>query len=199
MRRSPFRTSRFRLALAGALSALAVSGAVSTASAHEYYPGWIQDHLVSSCAPSCTLCHTSPLGGQETVRTSSGDYVDGTNPSHRGYGLFVDNLAAAGPVSWPTDEKAFDAKLDALAKGPCQKDATSDGIACDSDGDGQGDIVELKAGNDPDTVGTGPECPKYGCGASIGSLPHDGDTSGRAAATMAALGVMLVLARRIRR
>ncbi len=199
MRRSSSRTSRFRLGLAGALSALAITGKVSTAAAHDYYPGWIQEHLSSGCAPQCTLCHTSPLGGQETVRQSAtGDYVDGTNKSHRGYGLFVENLRAAG-TKWPTDQKAFNAMLDALAKGPCQPGETSDGIACDSDGDGDGDIIELKAGNDPDIVGAGPECPKYGCGASIGSLPHDADKSGHAAATLAALGAMLVLARRMRR
>src|SRR5262249_22492314 len=102
MRRSSSRTSRIRLGLAAALSAVAVTGSVSTAAAHDYYPEWIQEHFGSSCAPQCTLCHTSPFGGQDTVREApSGLYIDGDKPSHRGYGVFVVNLGYAAVDGWP--------------------------------------------------------------------------------------------------
>jgi hypothetical protein len=204
MRRPSSRSSRLGLALAGALSALAVTGSVSTAAAHSWYPGWIQEHFAVGCAPQCTLCHTNPQGGQDYLKGSE-VYVDGTKPSHRGYGVFVSNFYESLPKTWPDSkgQVAFEAKLKALQTQACQTDVAkgdiSDTAACDSDGDGTSDYAELALGNDPDTVGAGPECPKYGCGASIGSLPHDADKSGRAGAVMAALGVMLVLARRFRR
>lgn len=208
MQRLPSRASRFGLAFACALSALAVTGATSTASAHKWFPGWIQEHYPQAgCAPQCTLCHTTPAGGEGTTKDSKA-YVDGTTPSHRGYGVFVVNLGAVGPSSFPEYDNAqshaiFDAKLDALAKEPCQDTAAAGNIEdtglCDSDGDGKLDFEELGLGNDPDTPGDGPECPKYGCGASIGRLPREESNSGRAGAVMAALGVALVLGRRLRR
>jgi hypothetical protein len=201
--------SPFRVALMSALGALAVMGSASTAAAHSWYPGWIQEHYGVGCAPSCLLCHTDPLGGKDKVKQPVQDgYIDGAKPSHRGFGVFVSNWTTMSPTGWPgsqsaQDQKEFFAKFDSLAKQPCQTqmalgDTTDMGV-CDSDGDSKPDWQELSVGNDPDTVGPGPECPKYGCGAHIGTLPQDPGMSGRGVATMTALGVMLVLARRIRR
>jgi hypothetical protein len=65
------------------------------------------------------------------------------------------------------------------------------------------DWEELSAqpARDPDVsgVGNGAICPAYGCGASIGTLPRDADANDRAGALIAAFGVALVLARRVRR
>jgi hypothetical protein len=208
MRRFSSRAPRLGLAFACALSALAVTGATSTASAHKWFPGWIQEHLLAGCAPQCTLCHTTPAGGEGTSKTSGPTYVDDGKPSHRGFGVFVVNFGLVGPTGIPETDtaenrKIFEAKLDALAKEPCQTDAmlgdVTDMAACDSDGDGALDYDELKAGNDADTPGAGAECPKYGCGASISRLPREESNGGRAGAVMAALGVGLVLARRMRR
>ena len=207
MRRLSSPPSRFRLALAGALGALAVTGSVSTAAAHDYYPGWIQEHFAVGCAPQCTLCHTNPQGGSEYLKGEGIEsYVDGAKPSRRGFGVFLSNFAVMVPAgAWPDEKKraAFDAKLKSLQTQACQTEMPKGDITdmrpCDSDGDGTSDYDELALGNDPDTVGAGPECPKYGCGAHIGTLPQDRGMSGRGVAAMAALGVMLVLARRIRR
>jgi len=162
---------------------------------------------VAGCAPQCTLCHTTPVGGEGTTKTAE-LYVDGDKPSNRGFGVFVSNFGTVGAAGIPETEtaqnqKIFNAKLDALATEPCQDDPTKGSVTdtrpCDSDGDGAFDYLELKEGNDADTSGAGAECPKYGCGASITRLPREESNSGRAGAVMAALGVALVLARRMRR
>ena len=65
----------------------------------------------------------------------------------------------------------------------------------DSDGDGVGDIDELKAGTDPNSSANADiatlQAPGYGCG---GTAPHGG--GGPAAAGAAALGWLLVRRRR---
>jgi hypothetical protein len=203
MLRLSFRASRFGVALAvGAL----VASSARTASAHKEFPGMIQEHFGSSCAPQCTLCHVTPTGGDDTLKISGDLYIDGMNPSHRGYGVFIANLKTRGVDALPTDATLL-AKLDLLKTEACNKDQskgdTTDMGPCDSDGDGMSDWEELAAqpARDPDVsgVGNGAICPTYGCGASIGTLPRDADATGRAGALMAALGVALVLARRVRR
>jgi len=204
MRRAPFPAHRFGIALARVAAGLAVVTAAGTASAEPEFPGMIQELFQSSCAPQCTLCHTSPQGGEATVKVGE-KYVDGTNPSHRGYGVFVANLGARGATALNKDTLV--AKLKLLKDDPCQKEealgSTADRGPCDSDGDGMSDYLELDSepARDPDVSGVGASsvCPAYGCGASIGTLPRDADATGRAGAVMAALGVALVLARRIRR
>jgi hypothetical protein len=201
MRRFPSPAPRFGLVLARAAAALAVVSAAGVASAEPEFPGIIQEHFAVGCAPQCTLCHTSPTGGENNLKGAE-KYVDGMNPSHRGYGVFISNLNARAPSGTPSPSN-LNAKLASLEKEPCNKEAamgsTADTGPCDSDGDGTSDFEELKKGYDPDTAGPGPECPAYGCGASIGTLPRDADANGRAGAVIAALGVALVLARRVRR
>ncbi|HEX5100536.1 MAG TPA: hypothetical protein VFV94_13600 [Polyangiaceae bacterium] len=204
MRRAPFPAHRFGVALTRLAAGLAVVAATATASAEPEFPGVIQELFQSSCAPQCTLCHTSPQGGEATVKFGE-KYVDGMNPSNRGFGVFVANLGARGNTVLNKDTLV--AKLKLLKTDPCQKDAmlgsTADMRPCDTDGDGMSDYDELDSepARDPEVsgVGNGSVCPAYGCGASIGTLPRDADATGRAGAVMAALGVALVLARRVRR
>jgi len=205
MRRFPSGAHGLGTVLARAAAALFVVTAASTAAAEPEFPGIIQETFGSSCAPQCTLCHTSPQGGEATVK-SADFYVDGmTTPSHRGFGVFVANLGARGNTALTKDTLV--AKLKLLKTEACQKDKTrgsiDDTAPCDTDGDGMSDFDELDAepARDPEVsgVGNGAVCPAYGCGASIGTLPRDADTNGRAGALMAAFGVALVLARRARR
>ncbi len=205
MRRPGSRAPRFGCALAAAAFAVLFA---ATAAAHSDFPGIIQETFGSSCAPQCTLCHVNPAGG---LPLKVGEhYVDGMNPSHRGFGVFISNLAARPPSGTPTSANLA-AKLKALKGTPCNNDPTQGNVSdtgdCDTDGDGVTDFAELdeQPARDPDVSGAGNNsvCPSYGCGASssasIGTLPRDADATGRAAAVMAALGVALVLARRARR
>lgn len=114
--------------------------------------------------PACTLCHTSLAGGKGTVTTPFGVA-----------------MRSRGAVAY--DEAALKLALDALA-----------GENKDSDGDGTGDIAELKAGADPNVGAEGSETivPEYGCSAS--------PTGGMDAfATVAAAAAVSVLLRRRRR
>jgi len=201
MRRLGSRAQRFGCALAaGAFAVLSAA----TAAAHSDFPGIIQDTFGSSCAPQCTLCHVNPSGG---LPLKVGEhYVDGMNPSHRGYGVFISNLAARPPAGTPTSANLA-TKLRALKGTPCNNNSMEGSVVdtgdCDTDGDGVSDFAELDAepARDPDVSGVGNNsiCPSYGCGASIAALPRDADANGRAGALTAALGVALVLARRARR
>src|SRR5262249_59260271 len=94
----------------------------------------IRAHLSLSYTPACTLCHNGRGGGFGTVTAPSGK-------SMRAGGLVAQNLGS------------LDTALDALAA-----------EHTDSDGDGVGDIDELKAGSDPNVAGGGSAPPPtYGC------------------------------------
>jgi hypothetical protein len=98
------------------------------------YPPEIRAHLSLSYTPACTLCHNTPSGGFGTVTTPFGK-------SMMARGLVAQNLGS------------LDTALDALAA-----------EHTDSDGDGVGDIDELKAGSDPNVGGGGSVTPpSYGC------------------------------------
>jgi len=98
------------------------------------FPPEIRAHLSLSYTPACTLCHNTPSGGFGTVTTPFGQ-------SMRARGLVAQNLGS------------LDTALDALAA-----------EHTDSDGDGVGDIDELKAGSDPNVAGGGSATPPtYGC------------------------------------
>ena len=107
----------------------------------------LQSDLALAARPACLVCHVTPFGGSGTA----------TQP-------FVLSLFKRGFVLGDTASlKTAVAALEAEKK--------------DSDGDGTGDIAELRAGADPN-VGVGgvdPEFPEYGCSAQgsagTGSVP----------------------------
>lgn len=103
---------------------------------------------VSGPRPSCTVCHATNAGGSGTVTQATGIA-----------------LKAEGLVSSDTD--ALNAALDALET-----------AGTDSDGGGEGDVAELRAGTDPNDgtddgsdPGTTPtDTLKYGFGcAQVGA------------------------------
>jgi hypothetical protein len=125
------------------------------------YPPEVRAHLSLGYTPPCTLCHNTPSGGFGTVTTPFGK-------SMMARGLVAQNLSS------------LDTALDALAA-----------EHTDSDGDGVGDIDELKAGSDPNVAGGGAVTPPtYGCF----------DVSGQPASPLALLPLLLAwLLFRVRR
>jgi hypothetical protein len=112
---------------------------LSAAHASPDYPGHLQTEQGVPCAPPCTLCHDSNLGGTGTVTSDFGQ------------ALLARGLT--GGSSFDT----LDAALTALA---------DEGL--DGDGDGTPDVDELLSGDDPNVDG-GALCasplptPEYGC------------------------------------
>ncbi len=95
----------------------------------------LQSDLGLAKRPACTTCHETPNGGSGTA----------TQP-------FVLSLFKRGFVLG--DTASLKTAIAAL-----------EGEKTDSDGDGTGDIAELRAGGDPN-AGVGgevPEVPEYGC------------------------------------
>jgi hypothetical protein len=124
------------------------------------FPAVIHTHLSLSADPACALCHTNGITGFGTVTTPFGLTV------HKTYGAQSEN------------EPSLIAALDKMAD-----------AGVDSDGDGVGDIAELKAGTDPNVSSTGAGSTlglKYGCGADV--VPS----------LAAVLGVLVFAARRRR-
>jgi MYXO-CTERM domain-containing protein len=197
LRRSLLRVARrFAPGSAALLSLLAVT---PDAAAWPNYPGYIQNVLKMDCAPSCLLCHTDPEGGKDTVK---GLGLTTEIPPNAGVGVFVQNLIVmqsmtdpiSGPQATNPGESAMAAAIQGLRTLPCNTGGTE---PCDSDGDGTLDVVELEANQDPDTPGADSLCigPRYGCGARVApEAPRSSD----ATAFLAALGVALVLLRRLR-
>lgn len=109
---------------------------VAMAHASSTYPADVQSDLGMPCAPQCTLCHTSNVGGAGTV----------TQPF--GVAMMDRGLTGGGRASLLT------AALDAMATD-----------AIDSDGDGVADVDELADGGNPndDTVFCDVVTPSYGC------------------------------------
>ncbi|MEN9800564.1 MAG: hypothetical protein RL653_4261 [Pseudomonadota bacterium] len=133
------------------------------------FPSVAKDHLSLAQPPPCALCHTNGITGMGTVNTPVGS------------ALRAEGLQAGSDTSLTS---ALDALLSA---------------GTDSDGDGTGDIAELKAGRNPNvadgntadggtpatdggsSTGTTPP-PKFGCGANaapgaggllaLGALAH---------------------------
>ena len=104
------------------------------AHASSAFPGEVRSHLALSYTPDCGICHSNGQTGFGTVNTPFGT-------SMRSRGLMAGNTASV------------DAALDALAA-----------EHKDSDGDGVGDIDELKAGTNPNVAGGGNVPPvSYGC------------------------------------
>lgn len=139
--------SRFRSTPAWLFMAtvILVSSAPRSSGASPDYPGRIQQELDMPCAPSCTICHRDNRGGLGTVSQPFGKAM----------------MAAGLRFFAPQTINPALAELEAQHT--------------DSDGDGQGDVLELSAGRDPngdlDLCGL---TPRFGCGAQI--APHAPDS-----------------------
>ena len=123
------------------------------ANASADFPNVVKSHLSLAQPPACALCHTNGITGMGTVNTPVGDAL-------QAFGL------AAG------DDTSLVSALDALQS-----------AGTDSDGDGTGDVSELKSERNPNvsdgsaadggtpvtdggsSSGTPPP-PKFGCGAN---------------------------------
>ena len=132
---------------------VAVLLGAASASASANYPGVVKSDLGLSSMPGCELCHFNGQTGMGTVTTPVGK-------SLKARGMTVGNASSLST---------------ALAR------LTSD--KTDSDGDGVGDVDELKAGTDPNVANAaadggptppptgGLASPTYGCAATPGELP----------------------------
>jgi hypothetical protein len=183
---------------------MAVMASSAPASAHEVFPGELQSYLKNQCPAQCTLCHTSPQGGQANLKSSLFDtgmipLVSQTKGSGEFFANHVRVWANGQKPSYPDTEAQLKAAIDALKTRACD---LGSGPPCDSDGDGVGDVAELIADSNPDAPDKpGEYCigPKYGCGATISSLPRERTATREAAFAMSLLGVGLVFLRRARR
>jgi hypothetical protein len=149
------------------------------------FPGIVQETLDLACAPQCTLCHTS----------ASPNLDNATQP----FGLNVQSIM--GSVT----EAQLPAVLKALETQPClrpEDPACANVVApamcgvCNGDGEGAGDIDEIRADLNPNNA-SDLACPRYGCGAHIAPLRATRSLDGTAA--LLALGVAAALVRRWRR
>ncbi len=167
--------------------AIAVTVASSGANASPTFPGELQDVLDLPCAPACTICHKDLNGGLGTLATEFGRNM---------------SLAGLLPTRPSTVAGATQQLEDPIGTGFVDQDGlplcinppegatvTADN-KCDGDGDGVGDIDELRAAMSPGTADDTDVCagPAYGCGARI--EPRS-DLDGGAAffALLAALGL----------
>jgi hypothetical protein len=107
---------------------------------------------VPACPVTCLLCHTSPYGGDRTVRTTG----------------FVQTLREqAGVVAPPVavgQGAPIESVLASLETAQCAVPDSPMG-PCNTDREGLDDIAELRAGTDPQGSGELSDCPQYGCGA----------------------------------
>lgn len=131
------------------------------------FPAVVESELNLVARPGCELCHSGGVTGRGTVNTPFGK-------SMRDRGLSASNEASLKTaIAALTAEKT------------------------DSDGDGKGDIDELKADEDPNVSsaggGTPVEAPEYGCIGRVGAASN----ASRGIALLV-LGLGLVLRRRSR-
>jgi hypothetical protein len=149
-----------------ALSALG-SVVPGAALASPEYPGVVQEHLDMPCAPECTLCHKTSLGGVGTLNAGFGKTAFDQGLDQKSSDLLrrtLDLIEAMG----------------------------SDPLA-DGDADAVNDVVELRQGRSPNEKGAGVLCASYGCGARVAPAPP---RSGAAALIVAAGVVVLLFASR---
>lgn len=134
----PASTLRSRSWGLAALAFFATGGWAAGAEASPTFPARIQQTLEMACAPPCTLCHRDQQGGFGTVVQPFGSE------------MLASGLGARDPDFIPT----------ALAE------LESSGV--DSDGDGTGDVEQLRQGENPN--GGAALCgPTYGCFATVAS------------------------------
>ncbi len=132
------------------------------------YPTEIFDAIDMDCPPPCAVCHQDQTGGAGTATKVFADAMVNE-------GLEGENDGSVKPA------------LEAL-----------DAAGTDSDGDGVGDLSELKQGRNPNISGDSPICgPQYGCGARIAKPPAAVDSQAALLAVLVA--GLLVLGSRRRR
>ena len=115
------------------------------AQASPTYPDALAAQLDLSCAPACTLCHETMAGGAATANTRFG----------------IEVRARRGLVSGNTEKL-----IQVISQ--LETDGT------DSDGDGQSDVAELRAGTNPngsEPLGCAPPPAEDegGCGVARGT------------------------------
>jgi MYXO-CTERM domain-containing protein len=192
MKRVILDRSRLRSLLAGTAFGLVSVLSSGSALASESFPGAIQEYLLATgaapvCPPTCTLCHTSPSGGSETIRFAG----------------FTGNIQTQSSLAWQNRGEMPPrplTKLEPSTVGPAIHALETlicfmGDKLCDSDGDGMPDVEELRRGRDPDGAGLLAECPQYGCGASVApvaSRPYEVP----GAWLVAALGALVFVRRR---
>jgi hypothetical protein len=147
--------SRLRTALSSALIGGGILLGANHGHASPSYPGAIQSALGLDCPPRCTLCHQDRQGGEGTVRSST-------------FGETLITVAELGG----DDEATLRCALELLEPGCESAPACAlPGQTClpaDTDGDGVGDIDELRMTRDPNVDGEGLLCgAAYGCGAHL--------------------------------
>ena len=165
--RKPLRRS----AVCAAAMAMTLSW-TATAPASPTYPEKLQDLLDMDCAPPCTLCHRDFQGGLGTAIQPFGEAMANAGLLPKDDGLLKPTLAVLeDPAS-----TGF----------ACAPDGTA---PCDSDGDGVGDVDELREGTDPNEADKDLCQVKYGCGARVAPKrnQHDRGTGLLGALTAIAL------------
>lgn len=179
-------TQHFRAVFRLSVSALALAAATALAPAalaSDTYPGAVQSAL-GTCTMQCTLCHTTLAGGPGNLNTGFGEAIQATA-----------ELSIRQPSS-------IAAALQKMEEGPCIESLGAMPVQgpCDSDGDGTGDVEELRQGRDPNVSGEGNICggPTYGCGARVARGTSDFDWVALLIAGAAA-AIMIGGARRVRR
>jgi hypothetical protein len=175
------KVSIFSMAL---LVALASFGVARHAQAAPDYPPRLQSWLENKfkkpfCAPQCTTCHLTNLGGAGTLN------------------VFGANLEKYGGLIGIPNDPNFASDIDkyfaAVAAG------TANG---DSDGDGVPDLTELEQGDSPSValpLGKSLLCPdiEYGCaGGRIAAAPPPVDSVGLFSAGLVVVGFAALRRRR---
>lgn len=171
------------------------------ARASESFPEAIQGALGMSCAPPCTICHDSLSGGYGTVNKPFGIAmfdVGGLTPKQPE--TVAPALAAleggGGAAGSAGTAGAPDAGADAGATGGSGGAGGTPGVV-DSDGDGVGDVAELRQERDPNVPGAGVVCgPTYGCFARV--EPRGRIDGVALSAALAVAGALILFGRRRR-
>ena len=139
----------------------------ASAQASQAFPSVLLDELGMPCAPNCTVCHATPLGGSGTV---------------------VKKFGIAALIAGPIAQQDVDSVRRALAN------MAKVSPPIDSDGDGKPDLDELTVGTDPNSEGEERRIcgPDYGCGAHISRVPP-ARSSGTALAIAGSVAALMAL------
>lgn len=162
------------------VAGLGVTSVTLSAAASPSYPGELQKALDLGCVPPCTVCHQTTDGGYGTIR-----------PGSFGEAMMTQGgLVAQDPARLRC---ALALLSPECAVPPACAEPEQTCAVVDSDGDGVGDIEELRALRDPNSDSDHSFCgPQYGCGARIAprtSTPRDETVAGLLA-LLVALGLL---------